>query len=174
MTSTGLDATLTDRFLHRIAPLGPERPTAQDTRQNEVRRIAIASQRPAERQAGKDPEFVLATWNVKSQSYDFKPGPRYCVTDILAVQKPRIEFTEIGADGNPIDGRVKEKDLRKWDAPSLNNKFAIAQANGDGTYGKGGRAGAILKTMIEKELANKRANPTPQARGRARKAARVT
>ena len=87
MTSTGLDATLTDRFLHRIAPLGPERPTAQDARQDQVRRIAIASQRAPEREDGKDPEFVLATriGHPPHHTWRFDPGPRYHVTDIIGV-----------------------------------------------------------------------------------------
>ena len=45
-------------------------------------------------------------------TYYFEPGPRYCVTDIKGVKQIDIRFTEIGANGKPIDGRVKEKTLR--------------------------------------------------------------
>ena len=109
---------------------------------------------------------MLATQSGKgfSLSYNFEPGPRYCVTDIKGVQQIKIEFTEIGANGKPIDGRVKERNLHSWDVPTLNNKFAIAQANGDGTYGKGRNAGAILKKLIEAEITRKKAAPTPQAK----------
>ena len=95
-------------------------------------------------------------------TYRFEPGPRYRVTDMRGLKHIDIRFTEIGADGN-LTGRVKEKAVHSWDAPFLNERFALAQANGDGKYVKGGRAGAILKTMIEKEIARKKGAPTYQA-----------
>ena len=107
---------------------------------------------------------MLATWKVKSQSYDFEPGPRYRVTDMKGLQKVVIQFTEIGTNGKLIDSRVKEKTLRSWDVPTLNQMFAIAKDLRDGKYGQGGRAGSILKTMIEKEITRKKGAPTHQAK----------
>ena len=117
---------------------------------------------------------MLATKSGKGSavSYQFEPGPRYCVTGMKGVEQIDIEFTEIGADGNPIDGRVKERRLHSWDVPSLNNRFAIAKDLGGGKYGQGRRAGAILKKLIDAEITKKKANPTPEARGHARRAAR--